>query len=92
MKIFGNRVGLDETERLIKSHFDNIECACSGKDDALYVFVNNQDLCSDIKKYLAEKTKLNPVAFHVQFLAQIPKNEVGKTMYKELEKFYDKVC
>lgn len=92
LKIFGNRVGLDETERLIKSHFDNIECACSGKDDALYVFVNNQDLCSDIKKYLAEKTKLNPVAFHVQFLAQIPKNEVGKTMYKELEKFYDKVC
>lgn len=92
LKIFGNRVGLDETERLIKSKYSNIECACSGKDDALYVFVNNQDLCPDIKKYLAEKTKLNPVAFHVQFLEQIPKNEVGKTMYKELEKFYDKVC
>ena len=92
LKIFGNRVGLDETERLIKSKYCNIECACSGKDDALYVFINKQDLCSDIKKYLAEKTKLNPVAFHVQFLEQIPKNEVGKTMYKELEKFYDKVC
>lgn len=92
LKIFGNRVGLDETERLIKSKYSNVECACSGKDDALYVFVNNSDLCSDIKKYLVEKTKLNPVAFHVQFLEQIPKNEVGKTMYKELEKFYDKVC
>ncbi len=92
LKIFGNRVGLDETERLIKAKYTDIECACSGKDDELYVFVTNQALCPDIRKYLAEKTKINSIAFHVKFLAQIPKNEVGKTMYKELEKFYDKVC
>lgn len=87
LKIFGNRVGLDETERLIKSKYSDIECACIGKDDVLYAFINNQELCLEIKKYLAEKTKINPIAFHVHFLSQIPKNEAGKTMYKELEKF-----
>ncbi len=91
LKIYGNRVGLDETERLLKSKYPDIECACTGVDDVMYVFVNNRDCCSDIKKYLAEKTKLNPMAFHVRYLEKLPRNEVGKTMYCELERFYDNV-
>ena len=37
LKIFGNRVNLDETERMIKEKFPDMECACSGRDDELSV-------------------------------------------------------
>jgi acyl-CoA synthetase (AMP-forming)/AMP-acid ligase II len=89
LKIFGNRVGLDETERLIKSYYTGLECACAGMDDAMYVFVTNAARTEEIKKFLAEKTHLNPAAFHVKALEAIPKNDAGKTLYRELEKFYD---
>lgn len=89
LKIFGNRVGLDETERLIKSYFNDLECACAGVDDVMYVFITNGEKSTEIKKFLAEKTHLNPTAFHIKTLSAIPKNDAGKTLYRELEKFYD---
>ena len=89
LKIFGNRVGLDETERLIKSYYTGLECACAGKDDAMYVFITDAGKTDELKKFLAEKTHLNPTAFHVKALDVIPKNDAGKTLYRELEKFYD---
>lgn len=88
LKIFGNRVGLDETERLIKSYFNDMECACAGVDDEMHVYITEGDKCSAIRSFLAEKTKLNPTAFHVQYVAGIPKNSAGKTLYQELEKLY----
>ena len=88
LKIFGNRVGLDETERLIKSYFDGMECACAGVDDEMHVYITEADKCSTIRSFLAEKTKLNPTAFHVQCVNCIPKNSSGKTLYQELEKLY----
>ena len=36
---------------------------------------------------LAEKTGLNPSAFTVKAIDEIPKNEAGKTLYKELEQY-----
>lgn len=88
LKIFGNRVGLDETERLIKSCFADMECACAGVDDEMHVYITDKDKCSTIRSFLAEKTKLNPTAFHVQCVNCIPKNGSGKTLYQELEKLY----
>ena len=88
LKIFGNRVGLDETERLLKSHFD-FECACAGKDDAMQVFITEASAVAEVKRFLVEKTRLNPTAFHVNYLEEIPKNEAGKTQYAALEPFYD---
>ena len=89
LKIFGNRVGLDETEQLIKHYFNGLECACAGKDDLMYVFISDAAKTGKIKNFLAEKTHLNQAAFHVIALDTIPKNEAGKTLYGELEKFYD---
>ena len=88
LKIFGNRVGLDETERLIKSYFDDMECACAGVDDKMHVYITEEEKCAEIKNFLAEKTKLNPAAFDVRFVDAIPKNASGKTLYQELEKMY----
>ena len=85
LKIFGNRVNLDETERLIKSKFSQIDCACAGIDDKMDIFITDENYKSEISKFIAEKTGLNPAAFCVKIISQIPKNEAGKTLYKELE-------
>ena len=90
LKIFGNRVGLDETERLIKSYFNDMECACAGCDDEMHVYITEDDKCATIRSFLADKTKLNPTAFRVQAVDIIPKNAAGKILYQELEKMSDK--
>lgn len=86
LKIFGNRVGLDETERLIKSYFHNLECACTGIDDKMKIFITDEDKVKEVKSFVADKTHLNFTAFDVRFIAQIPHNEVGKILYAELNK------
>ena len=35
--------------------------------------------------YLSEKTGLHPSGFAVKAVADIPKNDAGKTLYRELE-------
>ena len=86
LKIFGNRVNLDETERLIKNHFVSIDCACGGVDDKMKIYVagSGEDF-SVIRDYVAEITHLNMKAFEVVAVDAIPKNASGKTLYTELK-------
>lgn len=85
LKIFGNRVNLDETERLIKGAFPEIDCACGGKDDKMKIFVQGEVALDCVRDFVSEKTHLNFVAFEVTRIDRIPKNESGKTLYAELD-------
>jgi acyl-coenzyme A synthetase/AMP-(fatty) acid ligase len=87
LKIFGNRVNLDEVDRLIKAQFDNIDCASAGVDDHMYLFVTDQAYAEPVKSFVAAKTGLNPIAFQSVVIPEIPKNDAGKTLYKELAKY-----
>lgn len=91
LKIFGNRVNLDEMERMVKSAFAEFDCACTGMDDKLYVFItkDDEDVMNEVKKYLTVKTKLNSSAFTVKYIDEIPKNDAGKVQYRLLEEYYD---
>ena len=88
LKIYGNRVNLDEVERLIKGHFEVSDAACGGIDDHMFLFVTDPDIAEDVKKFVAMKTGLNQVAFKSVVIDEIPKNDSGKTLYRELEKHY----
>jgi acyl-CoA synthetase (AMP-forming)/AMP-acid ligase II len=90
LKIFGNRVNLDETERMIKAKFQNMDCACAGVDDCLKIFItsDDEDKKAKVKSFLSEKMGLHPTAFAVQFIPEIPKNEAGKIQYIKLEMYY----
>lgn len=88
LKIYGNRVNLDEIDRLIKAHFDNIDCASAGVDDHMYLFVTDGAIAEDVKNFVVTKTGLNSAAFKTVVINEIPKNDAGKTLYKELAKFY----
>ena len=39
IKLFGNRVNLDETERLLKNIIS--DCACSGQDDEMVIYITD---------------------------------------------------
>lgn len=86
LKMFGNRVNLDEIERLIKSNFDIPECACTGQDDKMKIFVTkaNNKTMINIKRFISAKTGLNNNAFLVKTISEIPKNDSGKILYNQL--------
>ena len=86
LKIFGNRVNLDETERLIKDRFLGMDCACGGMDDKMKIFVTEVGKETEVRDFVAEKTRLNFTAFDVVPIDSIPKNASGKTLYSELPK------
>ena len=86
LKIFGNRVNLDETERLIKDRFPSMDCACGGMDDKMKIFVTEVGKETEVRDFVAEKTHLNFTAFDVVPIDSIPKNASGKTLYSELPK------
>ena len=86
LKIYGNRVNLDEVERLIHDEL-NIEVATDGVDDKLYIFVKNSAVADTVKNFLSAKTNLNPVAFFVKVIDVIPRNDAGKILYQSLKTF-----
>lgn len=89
LKIYGNRVNLDEMERMIKGAFDGIDCACAGVDDHMYIFLTDNGKLEEIKHFVVNKIKLNPIAFRFVVVNEIFKNEAGKVLYRELEQYYE---
>ena len=87
LKIYGNRVNLDEVDRLIKGEF-GIEVASAGVDDHMYIFVIDSNIGDSVKDFIVSKTKLNPAAFQIIVVDEIPKSDSGKTLYQELKKYY----
>ena len=88
LKIYGNRVNLDEIDQLIKGKFNDIDCASAGIDDYMYLFVTDPGIAGEVKRFVVNKTGLNPAAFKLAVINEIPKSDSGKTLYRELEKYY----
>lgn len=83
LKIYGNRVNLDEVQTLLLKQ--GIESACVGKDDAMKVYVVTGTDCNTVRQRLAEQTRLNQSAFTVLTIDAIPRNDAGKILYSKLE-------
>ncbi|MDO5424008.1 MAG: AMP-binding protein [Eubacteriales bacterium] len=83
LKLFGLRVSLDQCERLLKTDFDG-EFACVGTDKKMTIYTTNQEAASKTPKYLSEKLNMNILAFQARYIANIPKNDTGKTVYAKL--------
>lgn len=84
LKIFGNRVNLDEIDLLIKKTFPDVECASTGVDDHMQTYITRAELTDDVRRWLAATTHLSESAFEVKYIQELPKNEAGKILYKEL--------
>jgi long-chain acyl-CoA synthetase len=82
IKIYGNRVNLDETESLLKDIIS--DCACIGEDDHMCIFINDKNRVDEIKKFISLKIGLHHSTFTIRSIAEIPKNSSGKTIYSSL--------
>ncbi len=84
LKIYGNRVNLDEVEGLLKSN--GYDCAVGGMDDHMKIFVTDEKKLEEVRHFVSVKTGLHPSAFSSIYLEKIPRNEAGKVLYGELDK------
>jgi long-chain acyl-CoA synthetase len=82
IKLFGNRVGLDEAEQLVKNIVS--ECACVGADDHMVIYITEKSKENRVLEYLVDKTGINRKAFFVRYIDVIPKNSSGKIIYTNL--------
>jgi hypothetical protein len=46
--------------------------------------VTDEKKVEDVRKWLSDTTRLSQSAFSVRYLEEIPHNESGKVLYKEL--------
>lgn len=88
LKVYGNRVNLDEIDMMVKNEFGNVDCVTAGMDDHVCIFLTDDKLEDAVRHYVSDKTRLNLSAFTVKILKEIPKNESGKVQYSELEQYY----
>lgn len=83
VKLFGNRTNLDDIEQFIK--LDNIDCACSGTDDNLIVYITDSSIdIIELKKYISVKLKIHHSVIKIKYIDDIPKNTSGKINYQLL--------
>jgi len=83
LKLFGNRVNLDEVEQLIKE--SGFMCACAGTDDHLRIYCCNPEKLADVKGIAASGLGIHPSAVEAIYIDRIPRSESGKILYSELK-------
>ncbi len=82
IKLLGNRVSLDEIETLIKKIIS--DCACTGKEDRVLIFITDETRLNEIKKYISDKTSIHASVFFVKYCSEIPRTSFGKINYAQL--------
>ncbi|MED3781066.1 AMP-binding protein [Heyndrickxia sporothermodurans] len=83
LKLYGLRVSLDHCENLIKTNF-NIDCACTGTDKRMEIYITDVSYKEEVQKYISEKTGIYMNAFNVNIIDDIPRNTVNKVDYVSL--------
>jgi len=83
LKLFGLRVSLDQSERIISEHF-GIECACTGDDTKMKIYITDENLKDEVRQFISDKTGLKLTSFEVKVIDSIPHFESGKINYRQL--------
>ncbi|MBD5387036.1 AMP-binding protein [bacterium] len=84
LKIFGNRIGLDECEQIVKAAI-SCEAACTGNDELLIAYITDEGESETAKAALVEATHLPANVIEVRVTDSLPKNEAGKILYSKLK-------
>lgn len=83
LKLYGNRVGLDDCENILRNAL-NGEIACTGTDNCLISYVTEEKEVEKTKHILMESLHLPANCIEVRYIASIPKSEAGKVLYSQL--------
>lgn len=83
LKLYGNRVGLDECEQILRGAV-TCECACTGTDSLLLIHLTDAAQSELAKETLMNAIHVPATAILVNILDSLPKNEAGKILYAKL--------
>lgn len=84
IKLFGNRINLDQVESLIKE-ISKDECACIGDDNCMVVYITNNSIINQVSDLLLYKLGIHNSVFSIKIINEIPKNLSGKIIYSKLD-------
>ena len=84
LKLFGNRVNLDQVEQKINEA--GYDCACVGLDDQMKIYTIEKSNIENIYKFIAKYFDINKSGLSVIWIDKIPRNQSGKILYPKLEK------
>lgn len=82
LKVYGNRLNLDEVDSMLQAA--GYEAVAAGEDNHVKIFAVGGN-GSEIIDFLAKQTGLNMHAFEVKSIERIPRSESGKVLYTELK-------
>lgn len=85
LKLFGLRVSLDETERILKTQYPASDFVCTGDDKRMNIFTTDESLKDEIIPFISGKTNLHNSAFRVFVIDEIPRNDYGKVKFATLD-------
>ncbi|MBQ8172197.1 MAG: AMP-binding protein [Oscillospiraceae bacterium] len=88
LKLFGNRVNLDEAEAMLNK--EGYKCVCAGRDDLMKIYIEQCDAAAskNATEYISGRLGLHHSAFKTIAIDTIPRSESGKVMYSKLEELY----
>lgn len=84
LKLYGNRIGLDECEHILKSKI-SCECACAGNDEKLIVYLTDMREKEMAIDTLIHALRMPANVIEIRIIDTLPKNEAGKILYSKLE-------
>jgi acyl-CoA synthetase (AMP-forming)/AMP-acid ligase II len=85
VKVFGNRINLDEVEAMVRFTFPAVECACVGRDDQIRVYVAPPGEPAEIQAYLSGALGIHFTAFSIRQVDRITRSTAGKILYSQLD-------
>ena len=90
VKIYGNRVNLDEVENFLKYSLNISLLACNGiKNKFILISHSLQGLDETlVKKEIFERYKIHGSSVKFKYFENLPKTQNGKINYKQIEKLY----
>ena len=83
LKLFGNRVSLDQVEQ--KIYEAGYDCACVGVDDQMMIYTEKESNKKKIINFIKLYFDINKSGFSVIHINEIPRNHSGKVLYSELD-------
>lgn len=78
IKVFGNRINLEELERVLSEY----DCICVGVDDLIIVTMSVPD--ESIKYKIREMYGIHPSAIKIKAVTEYPRSSSGKIQYGKL--------
>ena len=82
IKIFGNRINLEELEQHIRRR--SIDCACSGEDERLRIYITDASVRDTVAAFVQDLTRLHHSAYQLIVVDGDPAQRVRKIQYASL--------